>query len=589
MILNASEKEMKSLENLEWLLGIEHEMQVYHTPNVPDNSNKKISDFILFDSESAVNRAIEAYKRGEIEYTNDEYDILRNTVFESSGRVCNRKHVVSPAPYNMPEFITKVPLCTIRTRRNIHNLTGNIIEEKDIFLDLISREKVTKKLIKKYGKLTGYPYGMTRYMTVPKKIENGEYKFSIKKDKKRFIRTDYTGSYHITFTLPHTKRTSEKTFIKDHMNFANQIQWLEPLMLVGFFSGDEYAIGSKKERVRGSFRVMIIGWGNLVGSDVRLFEKVGIGRYAKTPIYWRKGLKFFESEKLDPCIAPSPKALEEKGTTSLSSNLRTFGSTDPNRPEHRESGLPMTKPNGIEIRIFDNFKDTEVEYLTNFIGLIAENSRVTKTKGYVYQDKDWIEATHRIMKNGYSAILPKEYIKKLRTKLGLKIKTKSVIAQDVFNTVYQEIFEKNIHGKWSKLFFGTGQGLKHTQTMMRTFVPEINLDSTLFAFMLKCNRNPEILHSFNKLSTLLNELLKEGDLEYKKVEEYVVKIMGKEWKKNTTDLINFYDLHDYIVVNKNEDGTINNIHMINNIPIFNNFNEYIKEEFYSPELNDPFN
>ena len=35
--------------------------------------------------------------------------------------------------------------------------------------------------------------------------------------------------------------------------------------------------------------------------------------------------------------------------------------------------------------------------LTNFIGLLAENSRVTKTKGFVYKDKDWINALHDYM------------------------------------------------------------------------------------------------------------------------------------------------------------------------------------------------
>ena len=56
-------------------------------------------------------------------------------------------------------------------------------------------------------------------------------------------------------------------------------------------------------------------------------------------------------------MKPSPSAVREKGLSSLSSNFRTFGSTDPNRPDHRESGAPMTVPNGIEFRIFDHFND----------------------------------------------------------------------------------------------------------------------------------------------------------------------------------------------------------------------------------------
>ena len=35
-------------------------------------------------------------------------------VFETSGRVCNKKFVIKPAPYEMPEFITWDPFCNYR-------------------------------------------------------------------------------------------------------------------------------------------------------------------------------------------------------------------------------------------------------------------------------------------------------------------------------------------------------------------------------------------------------------------------------------------------------------------------------------------
>ena len=128
-----------------------------------------------------------------------------------------------------------------------------------------------------------------------------------------------------------------------HKNFCNQLQWLEPLLLTTYFTGDEYAPGSNKKRTRGSYRVMIIGWGNFAGTDIRLLD-TGIGRYAKTPTYWRDNFKLYESEKLDPCIPPSAAAKAEKAITTLSSDIRTFGSTDPLRPDHRESGIGMTVP-----------------------------------------------------------------------------------------------------------------------------------------------------------------------------------------------------------------------------------------------------
>ena len=223
------------------------------------------------------------------------------------------------------------------------------------------KDKITNKLVKKYGELVEYPSGMTRHLKVPKLIGS-----SYKNPKNDNTLTEYNGSYHITFTLPYTPKIKKSDFIKMHQNFCNQLQWIEPLLLTAYFTGDEMAPGSLEKRVRGSFRVMIIGWGNLAGTDVRLLSK-GIGRYAKTPTYWRKNLKFYESDKLKPCYKPSPAALQEDAITTLSSDIRTFGSTDPDRPEHRESGVGMTVPNGIEFRIFDHFQDKYIYKLVNNI------------------------------------------------------------------------------------------------------------------------------------------------------------------------------------------------------------------------------
>ena len=58
-------------------------------------------------------------------------------------------------------------------------------------------------------------------------------------------------------TLPHIPgKTTLKEFTDAHSNFANQLQWLEPLLLSAFFSCDQQAPGSIHKRVRGSFRVL---------------------------------------------------------------------------------------------------------------------------------------------------------------------------------------------------------------------------------------------------------------------------------------------------------------------------------------------
>jgi hypothetical protein len=244
------------------------------------------------------------------------------------------------------------------------------------------RYKRTQNLVSRYGKLSEHPFGMTRYLKCPQLVKNYKYIFEKNMSGKDILLPEYNGSYHITLTLPHKKDIKTKDFINIHKNFCNQLQWLEPLLLTSYFTGDEYSPGSLQERVRGSFRVMMIGWGNLAGTDIRLLNK-GIGRYAKTPIYWRKNLHFKDINKLKPCYKPSPMALKEKAISSLSSDFRTFGSTDITRPLHRESGVGMMKPNGIEFRIFDHFSDIYIENLVLLISLVAENSRITKTNGYV--------------------------------------------------------------------------------------------------------------------------------------------------------------------------------------------------------------
>ena len=121
-----------------------------------------------------------------------------------------------------------------------------------------------------------------------------------------------------------------------HQNMANQIQWLEPLMMTAFFSPTPGAAGNKDEP-EGSYRVMTIGWGNFAGSDMRQPEK-GVGRYADVEPYWRKNFDFFESDITMSCYPPNYKLKNGenefgqkrtmqayKGVSSFSSNIRSFG------------------------------------------------------------------------------------------------------------------------------------------------------------------------------------------------------------------------------------------------------------------------
>ena len=573
------DKKMKELSKYKWGLGIEHEMHIFH---LPITTKKKIKDFILFDSKSIIEKLL---NEKDNLLSDDDINFLRSVPFELSGRKCNGISVIEAVPIQMPEFITNHPFCSIKNNRHLGNMTREIIEYKERFYNILLKDKNTNELVKKYGFFNEYPFGMTRYLKCPINIKKDKYEFEKDKNGNDILLPEYNGSYHITFTLPYKEETSNKDFIKMHQNFCNQLQWLEPLLLTAYFSGDEYSPGSLTKRVRGSFRVMIIGWGNFAGSDVRLFKK-GIGRYAKTPTYWRKGLKFIDSDKLKPCFKPSPMALKEGAISSLSSDFRTFGNTDPNRPEHRESGAPMNKPNGIEFRIFDQFSDINLSSLLMLISLVAENSRVTQTRGYVYQNKIWIKELHNIMKYGYKAQLSNDYIKLLRKKLNIKIDTESIIAYDIFKQIFIELYLKNVNGDWIKIFYCNDK-----IDLKKIIIPEINKKSWQFSFMLKLNREPELLHKFNVLTNYLNTKIN-INISFKNFYKAIIDIFGNKWKDNVDDIAYFLEsfyidiktyqnenIEKYVILIKNKDGTINELKLINKIPKQSNFNDRIINNF----------
>jgi len=567
---------MSDLKDYVWGMGLEHEMHVYHSPK-SDKMNKNIVNFTIFNSQEALNRIIKEYNQGKIKLTELELRIIKSIPFETSGRLCNGQWVIKRVPVGMPEFVTWEPFCSIGNGRSINNLIDSIVESREMFFKILMKDSQTKELVKRYGALSDYPFGMTRYLRVPKVIgTKNEVKYKFISDK---VRPEYNGSYHITMTLPYKPDINKSKFISMHKNFCNQLQWIEPLLLTAYFTGDEYAPGSSKDYVRGSYRVMIIGWGNFAGTDIRLLEK-GIGRYAKTPTYWRKGFKLYESDKLKPCIPPSKSAIAENAITTLSSDIRTFGSTDPDRPYHRESGAGMTVPNGIEFRIFDHFQDKYMGNLCNLMALIAENSRVTKTTGFVYQNKVWIETLHNIMRNGYKTELSKAYIKLLREKLGLKIKTKSIIAYDVFCDIYNELITKNINGKWMKIFTKNGTG-EIAKTLL---IPQVNKRGWQMAFMIKANRMKIVMNKFIKLTKYLNVIKK---ISFKDFEKIFIKIFGSNWKRDAIDMAYFFELFGAII-NKNENGTIKGIAIKKPIKILNNFNSFINE-FFNKEISANIN
>ena len=189
-----------NLESYTWGLGIEHEMHIFHKPK---DNGENIEDFILFDAESAVLRLIQGKERGTVKLSDKDYNFLKDIPFELSGRVCNKVIVLERVPIKMPELITWQPFCSIKKNRSILNMVQDIKFITKKFFNILKKDKNAAKLIKKYGELTTYPIGMTRHLKYSEINDKPYYKF--KKDSKTSkdkLHTDYTGSYHITMTLP---------------------------------------------------------------------------------------------------------------------------------------------------------------------------------------------------------------------------------------------------------------------------------------------------------------------------------------------------------------------------------------------------
>ena len=64
---------------------------------------------------------------------------------------------------------------------------------------------------------------------------------------------EYTGSFHVWFTLPHSPTDSHKHFLERHAAFAVNLQWIEPLLL-SLTSCDPRAIGAGEEYPRANMR-----------------------------------------------------------------------------------------------------------------------------------------------------------------------------------------------------------------------------------------------------------------------------------------------------------------------------------------------
>jgi hypothetical protein len=577
-------KEIAQPREYRWGLGVEHEMQIFHIPK-----SGMIDANIMFDSQESTcwltgdkseegacckTRKDDCFKQGKESerpnLTNEEVMWLSNIDWELSGRQaegCKDGRIILPrTPILMPELVTGN-----FKNRSVESIHQEIVYLEEKFIDLQMKNPHTRQKVEKYGPLKTHSCNFLSDIKVPKRPTVNSTNYSLDQLEKY---KDYLGSYHVTITLPHFKDISTSEFVNMHRFFGMQFQWLEPLFNGIYFSPDPDSVGSGPEKVQGSARIMIVGWGNLGGSDLRklgqtkegkevAFDRYGIGRATNIKSYWRDQIKFDDSKKLDLCAKTAPpnknySKFPKKALSIHTSDIRTFeiskteeecirkGSNPNDCVSLRVDAAPMVPPFGMELRIFDHFDSAYLLDLMRVLILLAANAqRVNPTK-YVYKNKSWIDAVGVSMREGWNGILPKEYIKELRSNLGLKIKTESLRLDNVYTALIKELYALNHESQICKMMM-ENPDVEPSVPMVNRYCWELSFNKNFYKSVMdfiKVTYKSKRLVSISQFRTDF----------FKKFEEYL-------WRDDIEDLL--YALETKRKVDLNiEGGKIKSIRIL---------------------------
>jgi len=558
-----------------WGLGVEHEMQLFHkaksgmkNTNIMFNSQESTC-FLTNEHESCCKgissssncndftSEVEKYKNKDFSLTDEEKLFIENTQWELTGRQvknCEKDkeqtHLFRRVSILMPELIT-----TNFSNRSIDSIWKEMQKLEEHYIAIQMKNPHTKQKVDMYGPLCTHLCGSHSEILVPKTPTIYSKEYTFQQDKK----TDYLGSYHITITLPHTFDISTKEFVKMHQNMAQQIQWLEPLMMTSFFSPTQDTVGNKNEP-EGSFRVMSIGWGNFGGSDIRKMGTKGLDRGSNIKSIWRRGLNFKGTKKLNECAKNAPPNPDYKRAKSIhTGDFRTFGQEldlekcknlyNPNDcPTGRADGKPMAPPFGMEIRIFDHFPSEYLLDLMRIVVLIGCNAQRHPSKDYVYRDKRWISAVRTIMRDGWNSTIDNTFITALRDNLGLPIKTDSLLAYDIFKQLVHELFEINKDAYFNKIM--------NENPNIEPVVPEINRMCWEMAFTNKFN-----IKVINFLKNKFNNDQVVSLIKFTKMFKDNNVLDFKYWKTEINDLLYALETHNHVKLELSN-GKIKNIKIL---------------------------
>jgi hypothetical protein len=417
---------------------------------------------------------------------------------------------------------------------------------------------------KKFFSIVPYPFSVTdRMVSAATQFE--------KKKQKPF--TNYTNSYHITITLPFIyAETSLKDYRAIYTKFINQIQWIEPLLVAMYSTGDMRKIGSNKKYPRASFRIMLVGWGNPGGSDVRKFDE-GLTRKANIPLYWRDGVNFIGQEKLEKiCMDPSKLSeyrrnphFPRTAIYDMGGDIRTFTR---DLPGDEERNLPTNKLFGIEIRIFDGFPIRYLSTLVRIIVFLAENSRRTPAKMFVYKDKDWQGAMQAIMGRGWRSELPKGYMDKMEKALDLKFPKKPTLAAAFWDVLLDQLWKKNKNGLYVRLMlpqkFSGDETIDGKQIKINIEKREqpplvhvnINRQAWDYGFLIKLQNDKALC---KKIIAFTQQLQTDKKLSLDSVFSVFKKHLTPSWDESFEDVLYFFSIREGMSVYSDSNGLLTKV------------------------------
>ena len=247
------------------------------------------------------------------------------------------------------------------------------------------------------------------------------------------------------------KKQQWEDWIDANVNLGNMIQWVEPLLVSVFGSADAQSVCDAGLFTEGSFRPMRTGWGVPGTTDVRTFRAQGISRYIKNNFDW-----MFPEDRTQ---VPSAYRDDLSGCIKdgMGADIRTKTSVDEHSWPADKPLPPMEVGRGIEIRIFDNFPVEYMPQLYRMISLVAEAGRHYTAPEYIYDDLDWAEAIQSIMREGWNSILPEGYVRKLAQALNLpasfvdEVVGRNFQAFNVYTKVYEALWDAHSTGFWTSL------------------------------------------------------------------------------------------------------------------------------------------